>query len=147
MAGCLKFSEVWIDHLGPRQTRVVKVANIKSLNFTITRTSHSVGHICTVDYSYYLQIDATEYRHDDAFSVMVELHGDDMLLDQSLGKRFYDAHVVDRGQQMPINRSFVVPCEILDEALGTDRIYLKLVIKSSEGQVLTAKSATIADRF
>lgn len=123
------------------------MANIKSLNFTITRTSHAVGHICRLDYSYYLQIAAAEYHHDAAFSVVVELHGDDMLLDQNLGKRFYDAHVVDRDQDMPINRSFVVPCEILDETLGTDKIYLKLVIKSSEGVVLTAKSETISDRF
>ena len=94
------------------------MATIKSLTFTITRTSHSVGHICKVDYSYDLEIDASEYYHDDAFSVIVELHGEDMLLDQSLGKRFYDAHVVDGNQQMPIKRNFVVPCEILDEALG-----------------------------
>jgi len=100
-----------------------------------------------VDYSYNLQTDAAEYRHHDAFSAVVELHGDDMILDQSLGQKFYDAHVVDRGQKMPINRSFVVPCEILDETLGIDRIYIKLVVKSSEGNVLSAKSATIADRF
>ncbi|WP_455201923.1 hypothetical protein [Kaarinaea lacus] len=123
------------------------MATIKSLIFTITRSSHAVGHICTVEYSYYLQIAAAEYHHDDAFSVVVELHGEDMLLDQTLGNRFYDAHVVDRAQEMPVSRNFVVPCEILDEALGTDKIYLKLVIKSSEGEVLTAKSETIADRF
>lgn len=123
------------------------MAKIKSFTFTITRTSHSVGHICEVEYSYYLQTNTAEYHDDDAFSVLVELHGADMILDQSLGKRFYDAHVIDRNQQMPVNRNFVVPCEILDAALGTDRIYLKLIIKSSEGEVLTENSATIADRF
>jgi len=143
----LRFSQIWSDRLGWRRPWVVIMANIKSFTFTITRTSHSVGHICRVDYSYYLQINHVEYRHDDAFSVVVELHGEDMILDQGLGNRFYDAHVVGPSQQMPVNRSFVVPCEILDEALGTDRIYLKLVVKSSEGEVLTAKSATVADRF
>ena len=123
------------------------MAKIKSFTFTITRTSHSVGHICEVEYSYYLETNTAEYHHDDAFSALVELHGADMILDQSLGKRFYDAHVVDRNQQMPVKRNFVVPCEILDAALGTDRIYLKLIIKSSEGEVLTENSATIADRF
>lgn len=120
---------------------------IDALSFIITRTSHPVGHICQVEYSYYLTIDEQRYRVGDGFSVIVQLHGEDTLLGQSLGKRFYDAHVVDHHQAMPVTRHFVVPCEVLDEAIGVDRIYLKLIVKSSDGEVLSQRSATIKDRF
>jgi hypothetical protein len=123
------------------------MTTIDALTFTITRTSHPVGHICQVEYSYYLTIDTHKYAAGDGFSVMVQLHGEDTLLDQSLGQRFYDAHVVDHRQIMPVKRRFVVPCDVLDEALGVDRIYLKLIVKSSDGEILSAKSATIKDRF
>ena len=123
------------------------MAKIESLTFSITRTSYPVGHICRIDYSYYLAIDAQQFRHGDAFSVVVELHGDDMLYDQTLGEPAYDPHVVDPNTPMPVARNFLVQCELLDEALGTDKIYIKLVIKSSEGEVLSARSATVKDRF
>ncbi|WP_455366557.1 hypothetical protein [Kaarinaea lacus] len=123
------------------------MATIDTLTFTITRTSHAVGHLCQVEYSYYLTIDPEHYRLGDGFSVVVQLHGENALLDQSLGKRFYDAHVVDMQQAMPVTRSFGVPCEVLDESLGVDRIYLKLIVKSSDGEVLSQKSATVKDRF
>ncbi|WP_455207262.1 hypothetical protein [Kaarinaea lacus] len=123
------------------------MATIEALTFTITRTSHPIGHICRVDYSYYLSIDADKYLAGDGFSVLAQLYAEDMALDQSLGERFYDAHVVDHQHKMPVRRSFIVPCEVLDEALGIDRIYLKLIVKSSDGAVLSVKSATIRDRF
>lgn len=123
------------------------MAEIQSLTFSITRTSSPVGHICRVDYSYYLFIDPQEYRHEDSFSVVVELHGDDIAHDQSLGEHFYDAHIVQKDSKMPAERGFIVDCEVLNEALGVDQIYLKLIVRSSEGQVLTAKSGIIKDRF
>lgn len=123
------------------------MAEIQSLTFSITRTSSPVGHICRVDYSYYLYIDPQQYQHGDSFSVVVELHGDDIAHDQMLGKQAFDVHVIQVDSKMPQERGFVVPCEILNEALGTDQIYLKLVIRSSIGQTITAKSATIKDRF
>ena len=123
------------------------MATIEALTFTITRTSHPIGHICRVDYSYCLSIDADKYLAGDGFSVLAQLYGEGMALDQSLGERFYDAHVIDHQHKIPVRRSFVVPCEVLDEALGIDRIYLKLIVKSSDGAVLGVKSATIRDRF
>ena len=123
------------------------MAKIESLTFSITRTSFPVGHICRINYAYYLTIDQQQYRHADSFSVVVELHGEDMLYDQTLGKHMYDAHIVDRNMPMPVSRGFVVPCEILDESLGTDKIYLRLYIKSSAGEILNPRSATIKDRF
>lgn len=123
------------------------MAEIQALTFSITRTSSPVGHICRVDYSYYLYIDPQQYQHGDTYSVVVELHGDDIAHDQMLGKQGFDVHVVQFDTPMPQERGFVVPCEILNEALGTDHIYLKLVIRSSAGETISAKSATISDRF
>ena len=123
------------------------MAKIEALTFTIERTSFPGGHVCNVVYSYYLHIDAQQYQHGDSFSVVVELHGDDVIYDHTLGERFYDAHVLDRDIPIPVERKFIVPCEVLDEALGNDRIYMKLLIKSSEGELLAARSGTIVDRF
>lgn len=123
------------------------MANIESLTFSITRTSSPAGHICRVDYIYYLHIDADEYEQGDSFSVVVELRGDDVAHDQSLGKQVFDAHVIQRDHKMPVERGFIVPCEILNEALGVDQVYLKLIVQSSEGELITARSGVIKDRF
>ena len=123
------------------------MAKIEALTFAIERTSFPGGHICNVVYSYYLHTDAQQYQHGDTFSVMVELHGDDVIRDRSLGEKYYDSHVLEPGSPMPVERRFIVPCEVLDEALGTDHIYMKLLIKSSEGELLAARSGTIVDRF
>ena len=123
------------------------MARIDTLTFSITRTSSTVGHICRVDYSYYLYIDPQEYQQGDTFSVVVELRGDDIAHDQPLGHHVFDAHVVQFDSKMPMERGFVVPCEILNEALGTDHIYLRLVIQSSEGNIITARTEVIKDRF
>lgn len=123
------------------------MAEIQSLSFSITRTSSPVGHICRVDYSYYLYIDAQQYQHGDSFSVVAELHGDDIAHDQMLGKQGFDVHVLQVDSKMPQERGFVVPCELLNEALGTDHIYLKLVIRASNGQTFSRKSEVIKDRF
>ena len=123
------------------------MAKIEALTFGIERTSFPGGHICNVVYSYYLHIDPQQYQHGDSFNVVVELHGDDVIYDRTLGERFYDAHVLDRNIPMPVERRFIVPCEALDESLGNDRIYMKLLIKSSEGELLAARSGTVVDRF
>lgn len=123
------------------------MAEIKWLTFSITRTSHPVGHICRVDYSYELYIDPDQYEHQDTFTVSAELYGDDLSMDQPLGEEYYDAHLVRMDTAMPVKRDFIVPCDVLDEKLGKDKIFLQLVVKSSAGEVFTAKSDTIKDRF
>ncbi len=123
------------------------MAEIQSLTFTITRTSSPIGHICRIDYSYYLFIDPDEYEHEISFSIVVELHGDDIAHDRPLGNNFYDAHVIQSNCKMPTERNFIVDCDVLNEALGMDQIYIKLVVTPSEGKVLTLKSEIIKDRF
>jgi len=123
------------------------MAEIQSITFSITRTSHSIGHICRVDYSYYLFIDPEQYKHGDSFTVFVELYGNDLAYDQPLGEEFYDAHLIQHNSEMPVERNFIVSCEVLDEKLGVDEIYLKLIVKSSAGGVFTANSDIVRDRF
>jgi hypothetical protein len=123
------------------------MAKIESLTFSITRTSYPDVSICSVEYSYYLHIDAKQYVHDDSFSICVELHGDDILHDKRIGESSYDSHVVNKLDEMPQTRSFSVPCEVLDEAWGEDRVYLKIYVQSSGGEVITQKTATIREWF
>jgi hypothetical protein len=123
------------------------MASIDSLTFSITRTSFPDGHVCSIEYSYYLHIDPEQYRHEDVFSMSAELHGDDVFYDKTIGKPVYDTHVISRSDVMPQRRSFTVPCEVLDEAWGEDRVYLKLYVASSDGEMLTAKSAIIHEWF
>ena len=123
------------------------MAKIESLTFSITRTSYPDASVCSVEYSYYLHIDAEQFVHDDSFSISVELHGDDLLHDKRIGEPSYDSHVVNKLNKMPQTRSFSVPCEVLDEAWGEDKVYLKMYVQSSGGEVISEKTATIREWF
>ena len=123
------------------------MATIDSLTFSITRTSFPDGHICSVDYSYFLHIDSQNYHTDTSFSITAELYGDDLMHDKLLGSAPFDSHVVDKHTHQPVERRFGLPCDVLDEAWGEDRIYLKLYISASDGTLITEKSATIKDWF
>jgi hypothetical protein len=123
------------------------MAEIESLTFSITRTSFPDGHICSLEYSYYLYTYPEQYVHDDTFSISVELHGDEPMHDKKIGEPIYDSHVIDKKTRMPVTRKFSVPCEVLDEAWGKDHIYLRLYVISSGGEILTEDTATISDWF
>jgi hypothetical protein len=49
--------------------------------------------------------------------------------------------------ETPIERSFIVPCEILNEAIGLDEIYLDIVAHGSNGAKLLAQTPTIKEHF
>jgi hypothetical protein len=123
------------------------MAAIDSITFSITRTSHPTGHICRVDYSYFLRINEAEFEHHDVFNVSVHLFGDDWLFDKHLGHELYDAHVIGVMDSMPVSRGFVVDCSVLNEAFGEDKVFIKIHAVSSTGQVIEAKSETVRDWF
>lgn len=123
------------------------MANVESFTFSITRTSFPDGRICSIDYSYFLKIDPNKYNNDVSFSVGIELFGEDLFHDKSIGTPPYDSHMINKHTPQPINRKFVVPCDILDENWGADHIYLKVYVSGSDGDLLTEKSATIQDWF
>lgn len=123
------------------------MATVDALTFSITRTSFPDGHICSVDYSYFLHFENPEYVNETSFSITIELYGDDLAHKQLLGETPFDSHVVDKHTHQPIERRFVLPCELLNEAWGEDKIFLKLFVSASDGRLFTTHSATIHDRF
>lgn len=123
------------------------MASIDSITFSITRTSYPTGHICSIDYSYFLRIDEEEFEHHEVFNVSVVLFGDDLLFDRHIGDTVYDAHVVSVTDNMPVKRSFAVDCAVLNEAIGEDRVFVKIHAVSNTGQTITSRSETIRDWF
>lgn len=123
------------------------MAVIDSITFSITRTSYPTGHICSVDYSYFLRIDDAEFEHHDVFYVSVHLFGDDWLFDKHLGDEGYDAHEISVTEPMPVKRSFAVDCSVLNEAMGEDKVFIKIQAVSNVGQVISSRSETVRDWF
>ena len=123
------------------------MAAIDSITFSITRTSFPTGHICSIDYSYFLRIDEAEFEHHDVFNVSVALYGDDLLFDKHIGQAMYDVHVISVTEPMPVIRSFVVDCSVLNEAIGADKVFIKIHAVSSLGQSVTGRSETVRDWF
>jgi hypothetical protein len=77
----------------------------------------------------------------------VELLGDDIVFDRDLDTHFHDEHQLSAHDTMPVTRSFLIPCELLNEAVGRDAIYIRLYVRSSRGETITARSATVKDPF
>ena len=123
------------------------MASIDSITFSITRTSYPTGHICSIDYSYALRFTDQEIERNLNYNISVALYGDDLLRDKHIGEPAYDAHIVSINEPMPIKRSFAVSCDILDEAIGEDKVFMKIFAVSSAGDVVSAKSETIKDWF
>jgi hypothetical protein len=123
------------------------MATIDSITFSITRTSYPTGHICSVDYSYFLRIDESEFEHHDVFRVSVVLYGDDWLFDKHVGEPVYDVHEIGVTDPMPVTRSFAVDCSVLNEAVGADKIFIKIQAESGVGQVISGRSETVRDWF
>ena len=123
------------------------MAAIDTITFSITRTSYPTGHICSIDYSYYLRIDEAEFEQHDVFNVSVRLYGDDFLFDKHIGQAMYDVHVIGVTESMPVKRSFAVDCSVLNEAIGTDKVFIEIHATSSLGQSVTARSETVRDWF
>jgi hypothetical protein len=123
------------------------MACIDSITFSITRTSYPTGHICSIDYSYFLRIVEEEFDHHESFNVSVVLFGDDLLYDKHIGDIAYDAHQISVTEPMPVKRSFAVDCTVLNEAIGADRVFMKIHAVSNTGHTVTSRSETIRDWF
>jgi len=123
------------------------MAILESLDFSITRTSFPDGHVCNIDYNYFLHVDKQQYNEKEIFRVAVELHGDEVIHDKIIGAPPYDVHDISVLSHMPQKRSFAIDCDILNEAWGEDHIYLRIFVHSSRGERLTEKTATVKDWF
>ena len=123
------------------------MAKIESITFSITRTSHPTGHICSMDYSYILHLSEDEMAHHDSFNVLVVPHGIDLVHSKPIGEPPYDCHIVESLDNMPVQRKFAIDCHYLDEAWGEDKIYLLIEAQSNRGLKVSAKSAVVKDWF
>jgi hypothetical protein len=120
---------------------------IEYVTLSITRTSFPQGAICRIDYSYYLNRDKLAYRHHDDFTVRCELWGRHLIADEPLGDEVYDVHRVASDETMPVERSFLVPCGLLNEKLGRDEIYIRVIAEQAGGVAVSAKSPVVRDYF
>lgn len=120
---------------------------ISYVTLSITRTSLPEGHICRIDYSYYLDTDRFAYLSNESFSVGCELYGHHLAHDEDIGEHVYDVHTVSSHDPMPVTRSFLVPCEVLNEKIGRDSIYIRVFVNGSNGERFAALSPVIKDWF
>lgn len=123
------------------------MSSIDSITFSITRTSYPTGHICSIDYSYFLRLDNPDLAHNLSYNVTVSLYGDDVLRDKQIGDPSYDSHIITVNEPMPIKRNFALPCEVLDEAVGKDKVFIQIYAVSNEGKMMSARSETVKDWF
>lgn len=120
---------------------------ISYVTFSITRTSFPEGNICRIDYNYHLSFDRFAYATSEKFEVSCEVFGHHLLHDEGLGDHVYDTHTVTRQDPLPISRTFLIPCEILNERIGRDAIYLRVSARGANGETFSALSQTVRDSF
>lgn len=123
------------------------MAAVTDVTLSIDRASFPGGSLCTIQYSYVLSCDDAEIEDQAAFTVWCELWGKDMIVNDALGDPAYDSHTVPAAPRCSAARSFTVPCSVLDEDLGSDEIFVKVVAISTLGSTASASSAVISDRF
>ncbi|MDH4274840.1 MAG: hypothetical protein OEW08_07375 [Gammaproteobacteria bacterium] len=118
---------------------------LEDLSFHIQRDSHAHGSVCTVWYTY-----ALHYEGNNAgkpVELWVDLWGDGLLRNHTLGDSVYDDHRAILAEKMTHERHFPVPCNILNEEIGMDEIFLRLHATLSDGREFTWDSAVVRDRF
>lgn len=120
---------------------------IEYVNISITRSSMPEGSLCRVDYAYLMQVDAADYSGGVTYAVSCELCGTHPLFDEELGNHLYDEHSVAAATPMPVVRSFLVPCTLLNERWGKDSIYVRVLVRSSTGKEFSAESPRVRDHF
>ncbi len=123
------------------------MARFDYITIGIVRTSTPAGHSCMVEYSYYLHTERDEYKSNEYYDIGCFLYGDDILRHKTLGEPPYDMHRIGSHDTMPVKRSFMVPCETLNEAWGKDNIYIKLIARSEHGATATRDSDVVSDWF
>ena len=123
------------------------MATIQQLNMHIDRSSFSLGSICDIHYDYYLILSPEELAQKSRFIAYCEVWGRDTFGEKLLSEERYDVHEIKAEHSMDVSRSFVFPCPLLNEKLGVDRIFLKLIVKRNDEKTFSMKSDEIHDAF
>lgn len=123
------------------------MAEIQNAGFHIVRDTMVLGSICEVAYHYTLLLRTEELDPDAEFHIAVEVWGSGLLLDHQLGQTEFDTHRPVLKLRQEVARSFVIPCDALNEEPGEDDIFIRICVRNGAGQELCASSETLHDRF
>lgn len=117
------------------------------VTIAITRSSFPEGAICRIDYSYYLNSDRAAYFGNTHFLVECEVWAKDLLREKMLAEHRFDKHTVDARDAMPVQRSFLIPCETLNERIGKDHLFLRLFVQAGNGETFFHASPIVNEHF
>jgi len=120
---------------------------IRDLIFSIDRETHLADSFCSITYAYLFICVHEETEKKLQYSVTVEIWGQDFFLDDHLGEKIYDPHVVLAAPAQKIERNFFVPCIVLNEDFGKDEIYIKVTATGPDGRITVAQSDIVQDSF
>lgn len=123
------------------------MARFKQVTFYIDRSTFSLGSVCYVNYEYYIAFDPDEISNEVKYKISVEIWGDDVLVEKRLSKIVYDKHHIVAKKGFELSRSFNVPCEILNEKVGEDRLYIVLRMELNGELVDSIRSKQVKDSF
>lgn len=123
------------------------MARFKQVTFYIDRSTFSLGSVCYVNYEYYIAFDSDEISNEEKFRISVEIWGDDLLVEKRLTNTVFDKHYIVAKNSFHLSRSFTVPCEILNEKVGEDRLYIVLRMEMGGELVDSIRSKQIKDSF
>lgn len=120
---------------------------LTDVRFHINRDTFEFASVCTIHYSYCLECAAEELDSSAHFTVWVEVWGKGTLSNMIIGDITYDSHNPTLQNQQQVSRQFGIPCELLNEALGKDRLFLKVCLTSNLGIDICCASPVLEDSF
>lgn len=123
------------------------MAEIQDLSFHILRDSMELGSICEIRYHYTLECAPLECDSDAVFKVRAEVWGRNPFVDKRVGRESYDMHELSTHPSQQINRSFIIPCKLLDVEMGEDEIYLQIFVVDPLGREKSYTTGIIKDHF
>ncbi len=123
------------------------MAKFRQIGFHIDRNSYSAGSVCTINYDYFVAFDQQELSNKTRFSVYCELWGANLLNEKQLSEIRYDSHEFEATHAINFSRNFVVPCDLLNEKLGEDYLFIKLKLYNNYSLVDEIKSEEVHDSF
>ena len=123
------------------------MAKFKQLNFHIDRSSYSLGSVCSIHYEYFLSFDPIDLDEERHYLVFCELWGVTTVREKRLLDEKLDRHEFTAKHSMDLSRAFVVPCEVLNEKVGEDKIFIKLKLVEQGRIIDVIESDEISDSF
>lgn len=123
------------------------MAKFKQVTLYIDRSSFSLGSVCFVNYEYFISFNTDEIADEAKYQISCELWGDDVFVEKILSDDVFDKHIIVARQGFHLSRSFNVPCELLNEKVGEDKVYIIVNMKRDGVLVDSIRSKVVRDSF